>query len=354
MTDLKTAPRGWASRAKHEGGVKETPITPAPSPRTGEGTKPGWDGPTYYGRGQLKPAPFNVWVVGAYIWIAGLGGSASLLSGLAEVVDSRRFEAVARRGRYIATLAPVLGAPLLIWDLHTPKRFYNMLRVAKPTSPMSIGTWILMAFSGGSMPAAAAQFLADRAPGLGWMRTVARVAHAPAAASGAGLSVYTAGLLSATSTPSWAAVPRSLAVRFGASSVAAGASALLVGERDPSVRRVLQTIAVSGLAVELAAGAVHDATLKDKGVGEAMHTPWGRAERLCATALGAALPLALFGLSLAGGRKADRRLGDLAAVLAIGGSAALKIATLGVGHESASRPEISFRFSRPENLPKET
>lgn len=351
MTDLKIAPRGWADRAKHERGPTEQPVSPTPSPRTGQGTKPGWDGPTYYGRGQLKPAPFNNWVVGAYIWIAGLGGSASLLSGLAEAVDARRYGRMARRGRYVATLAPVLGAPLLIWDLHSPKRFYNMLRVAKATSPMSIGTWILMAFSGASLPAAAAQFLGDRVPGLGWMRGAARVAHAPAAASGAGLSVYTAALLSASSTPAWAAAPKALAVRFGASSVAAGASALLLGEPDPEVRRALEALAAGALAVELAAGAVHDRDLHDKGVGEALKTPWGRAEKLLATGLGAALPLALFGVSLARGRRGGSGMSDAAAALAIAGSAALKIATLGVGYESASRPEISFRFSRPENLP---
>ncbi len=26
-----------------------------------------WDGPTYYGRSQLKQAPFNSWVVGGYV-----------------------------------------------------------------------------------------------------------------------------------------------------------------------------------------------------------------------------------------------------------------------------------------------
>ena len=84
-----------------------------------------------------------------------------------------------------------------------PKRFYNMLRVAKPTSPMSIGTWILMAFTGGG-PARL-----RRRGGWGRPREGASLA-APARATsrmcrrrspGMGLSVYTASLLSATSTP---------------------------------------------------------------------------------------------------------------------------------------------------------
>ncbi len=34
----------------------------------------------------------------------------------------------------------------LVHDLGKPSRFVNMLRVAKPTSPMSVGTWILSVY----------------------------------------------------------------------------------------------------------------------------------------------------------------------------------------------------------------
>ena len=46
-----------------------------PSPRAGGGRRSGWSGPTYYGRPQLKSAPFNNWIVGGYIFLAGLSGS---------------------------------------------------------------------------------------------------------------------------------------------------------------------------------------------------------------------------------------------------------------------------------------
>jgi len=45
---------------------------------------------------------------------------------------------------------------LLIADLGRPERFHHMLRVAKPSSPMSVGTWILTAYGPGSGLAAAA------------------------------------------------------------------------------------------------------------------------------------------------------------------------------------------------------
>ena len=41
------------------------------------------------------------------------------------------------------------SAYFLVHDLGRPARFHNMLRVAKPTSPMSVGTWILAALRAG-------------------------------------------------------------------------------------------------------------------------------------------------------------------------------------------------------------
>ena len=40
----------------------------------------GWDGRTYYGSRQLKPAPFNNGLVGSYVFLAGLSGAAQLLA----------------------------------------------------------------------------------------------------------------------------------------------------------------------------------------------------------------------------------------------------------------------------------
>ena len=46
------------------------------------GAGPDYDGPTYYDRPSLKPAPFNTTVVGGYIFLAGLAGAAQMLAGL--------------------------------------------------------------------------------------------------------------------------------------------------------------------------------------------------------------------------------------------------------------------------------
>ena len=326
----------------------DKPIRPANAHDTIAPGK-GWEGPTYYGRPQLKQAPFENWVVGGYIFLAGLSGAASLISGLASV--GRGAGEVTRRGRYLSLLAPSIGSALLVWDLHTPKRFYNMLRIAKATSPMSIGTWILMAFSGSALCSAAAQFAADRRARPGWLRRIAGASHVPAAVAGAGLSTYTAALLSATSTPLWAAAPQALAVRFGASSVVTGAAALSLGERDPATRETLDAIMFTALAVELAAaGAAHE-TYRRKGVGEALRGGWGTVEALGATAGGNALPLGLLAVSALASRGGRSRLSSLASVAALAGGLLLRVSIMAAGDRSASDPSISMRFAQPENLP---
>ena len=357
MTDLDRRPRGSARPDRRERGEAEMESTlPSPSPRAGDGRRPGWRGPTYYGRSQLKPAPFNNWMVGGYIFLAGLSGSSATLAALADAADGARFAPLVRRARWLMTLAPTIGSGLLVWDLHSPKRFYNMLRVAKATSPMSIGTWILMAFSATALPAWAAQVGADLAPRLRWLRPVARVAHAPAAVAGMGLSVYTASLLSATSTPTWAAAPRALAVRFGASAVAAAAAALRLGERDRAAQRALEGVAAAALVVEFAASQVQERRLHEAGLEQASRGGWGKVEAYVATGLGVAAPLALLGASwLCRARDDDSgadALATAAAACTLAGGAMLRVSVMAVGDESAARPEISFRFSQPSNLPK--
>ncbi len=330
-----------------------TPIrAPDEKPETGQDAhdtikRPGkWDGPTYYGRSQLKPAPFNNWVVGGYIALAGLSGASAIIGAAAEATQGRAARPLARRARYLSLLAPTVGSALLVWDLHTPQRFYNMLRVAKRTSPMSIGTWILLAFTGPALLGGAAQFVADRRPHLRWPWRVARAAQVPAAVTGFGLCTYTASLLAATSTPLWAAAPQSLAVRFGASSIAAGAAALSLRERSPRTRRALDALSVAALAAELAATVRSHQTYEAKGVEEALQGTWGKVEALGVTGAGAILPL---GLKLAGMMFGGPR-SPLAAFAVLGGSLLLRVSLMEAGDASAARPEVSFRFAQPRNL----
>jgi protein NrfD len=302
-----------------------------------------WTGPTYYGRPQLKAAPFNKVVVGTYIFLAGLSGASAVLAAIADRAHGRSARGVMRRGRYLSLLTMTLGPLLLIFDLHTPKRFYNMLRIAKGTSPMSIGTWMLMAFSGFAGLSAVAQFISDHVPLLGRLRGLARRSQIPAAVAGAGLATYTASLLSATSTPAWAAAPNALAARFGASSMASAASALSLGETSGQMRRTLETVACMALVVEAIATDVSAKARRDRGVATVSKDFWGTVEHVGAIDLGVVLPLGLYAASRV--LRGNSSLSDAASLAVLAGSLMLRISTLGVGADSASRPEVSLRFS---------
>jgi protein NrfD len=313
-----------------------------------------YDGPTYYGRNQVKPAPFNNWMVGTYIFLAGLSGAAQIISTLANIAQGRRAESVIRHGRYLALLAPTLGASLLIFDLHTPQRFYNMLRIFRPTSPMSFGSYILSLFGVSSGATAMLQFLADRARNGRIWRGLASICQIPAAIAGAGLATYTASLLSATSTPLWAAAPRGLAARFATSSMASGAAALSLLEPRQPRGASLDRLTVAALAAELTATMASTRTYREKGVaGPLEEGAWAVAEKYGVVGLGVLAPLGVHATSLVLTRNvsAPRTLSNAASLAVLVGSALMRIAIMAAGDESARRPEISFRFTQPDNLP---
>lgn len=328
---------------------RETSATGLPRGRAG-----GWEGPTYYGRPQLKAAPFNNLVVGGYIFLAGLSGGSAILAAASRAARGAAGEAVARRGRYLTMLAPTLGSALLVWDLHTPQRFYNMMRIAKRTSPMSIGTWILLSFTAFAGGATGAQLAADLVPArAGLFRRLAAAFTAPASVFGLGLSTYTAALLSATSTPLWAASPRTLAARFGSSSLAAAAAALSLGEGDRASRRALDRIAVLALATEGAASWMSHKAYREKGVEAALDSVPGRVEHWGVNVAGTAVPIALHAAAAVLPAGPARLLSRVASAAVLAGSAMLRVSIMAAGDVSARDPAISFRFSQPGNLPKD-
>ena len=179
---------------------------------------------TYYGLPSVKS---SLWggLVSGYMFVAGVGGSAQIIATAADLVGDRALAPIVRNGRYIALGATVLGGPLLIIDLHTPQRWYNMLRIFRKTSPMSIGTWVLMSFGSLSAALAAAQFASDHGRSLSrTAQTAIKLLQLPAALAGMAMSTYTGALLSATSTPLWAAAPRRIAavVRYFGNGVGRG------------------------------------------------------------------------------------------------------------------------------------
>ena len=100
---------------------------------------------SYYDKPIVKAPPWGH-EVAAYLFLGGVAGGSGLLAAGAQLTGR---PALRRNSRLAGMVAVCLGGAALVADLGRPDRFYNMLRTFKVTSPMSVGSWILSAFSGG-------------------------------------------------------------------------------------------------------------------------------------------------------------------------------------------------------------
>src|ERR687884_2170656 len=117
---------------------------------------------SYYGRPVIKEPTWE-WEIPWYFFAGGLAGASSGLAAVARLAGNDK---LARRALLAALGGATVSPVLLVADLGRPDRFYNMLRVFKPTSPMSMGTWILTAF-GSSTGVAVVSEVLDLFPRVG-------------------------------------------------------------------------------------------------------------------------------------------------------------------------------------------
>lgn len=83
-----------------------------------------------------------------YLFLGGLGAGAYFISGLATYMGGRdQYLTISRWGAYLAPFPVILGSGILIFDLFRPWNFYRLFLTVHMTSPMSVGSWLLMAFS---------------------------------------------------------------------------------------------------------------------------------------------------------------------------------------------------------------
>lgn len=217
---------------------------------------------SYYGRPIVK-APVWTWDIPAYLFLGGVAGGSSLLAAGASLSGE---PGLRRQARATALAAVGASTYFLVHDLGRPSRFHHMLRIAKPTSPMSMGTWILSAYG----PAAGLAAVSELAPllprhgVLGLARTLAPYAGAAAGAGAAltapALASYTAVLLSDTAVPTWHGCRRELPFVFVGSAAAAAGGAALIGN-PVAAAGPARRLALLGSALELAADAVMERRL---------------------------------------------------------------------------------------------
>jgi formate-dependent nitrite reductase membrane component NrfD len=197
---------------------------------------------SYYGRPVIKEPAWGVPDVPGYLFLGGLAGASSVLAAGAQLSGYRR---LARVGKIGALGAISLSAVALIHDLGRPERFANMLRVFKPSSPMSVGSWLLAGY-GPLAGAAAVSEVTGILPGAG------RAATLGAGLLGPGIATYTAALICDTAVPAWHEGYREMPYVFAgsAASAAGGLGLLAVHPADAEPAR---NLAVLGAAVELIA-----------------------------------------------------------------------------------------------------
>ncbi len=278
---------------------------------------------SYYGRAILKE-PVWSWEIPWYFFAGGLAGASAGLAAVARLSGNER---LARRALLAALGGAAVSPVLLISDLGRPDRFYNMLRVIKPTSPMSVGTWIL-SFFGPAVGIAAASDMLGIFPRLG------RLSEGVAALLGPALATYTAVLVADTSVPVWHEARRELPLVFAASSVASAgaAAAILTPIRDAGPARRL---AVGGALLEI--GAVE---AMKRQLGKFLAEPYemeetGRYDKLAKTLSG--LGAAVTALA---GRK-SRKAAAAGGALILAGAAYERWSVFRAGFRSARDPKYT-------------
>ena len=290
--------------------------------------------PTYYGLPVLQE-PVWIWTVPTYLFVGGLAGAASALGAASLVAGGPTLERLESRCRVLGLVGDVLGSGLLIADLGRPGRFFNMLRVFRPTSPMSMGSWIL-ALSGA---ANGAGFVFGSKRGL--LGAVGRVGIAAGGGLGALLAGYTGVLLANTAVPLWQASRRVLPVLFVASGMASAGAVLELFPDSGASRKVTRWYGTAGKAVALGAMvALERSAPRAPRVTEPLRT--GATGMLWRAGLG----LTLAGLIASGLRARSRSRERIGAVLTLAGALATRLAVFQAGKRSARDPRATFEGQR--------
>jgi Ni/Fe-hydrogenase subunit HybB-like protein len=176
----------------------------------------------YEGQAVTKPPNWHGYVVFDTL-LNNMSTGLFLVAGIAELIRPATFAGLARWAYLIALLFLIADLVCLVLDLGDPLRFHHMLRVWKPRSPMSLGTWCLTAYGFLLAANALLGFWPDSTGSLGWLRNlIFLLGLVPAV----GVTVYKGVLFSTTAQPGWKDA-RWLGGYFSCSAMGAGTGQLL-------------------------------------------------------------------------------------------------------------------------------
>jgi Polysulphide reductase, NrfD len=211
-----------------------------PAPQAGE---------SYYGLPVLR-APGWTLEVPLYFFLGGISGVSACVGFVSQLFRSD--PALTRVCLWVALIGAAICPILLIADLGRPARFLNMLRVFKLRSPMSMGAWILVAFSNCALLAVVCFELSARGFVNPLVISLLWLGEGSAALTGLLLASYTGVLIGATAIPVWNQNRELMPAHFLASGLGGSAAILeLAGFLIPATQ--LMGLAASGIetAIEI-------------------------------------------------------------------------------------------------------
>ena len=179
-------------------------------------------------------------IIAIYLFVAGDGVAAFYSGILANTFGKGQYQRVAKIGAYIGVPLVIFGLLMLIIDLGRPLSFWhfvigkNFLPIFRPSSIMSLGTWLLVGFTilGGLY---ALTWLAEENFAKDW-RFLKFFANKPELRKKLGfaalpfallIACYTGILLASTSAPLWNSTPY-LGLLFLMSATSAGMSTIIL------------------------------------------------------------------------------------------------------------------------------
>jgi hypothetical protein len=277
---------------------------------------------SYYGRPVIKEP---IWTpeIPVYFFTGGMAGAAAGLAWLAEL---RGNEKLGRRAWGVAMAGATASPVLLISDLGRPLRFLNMLRMFKVTSPMSVGSWILVAANATIAASCVNAF-------TGLFPRLSRRTRPAAAVIGLPLATYTGALIANTAVPVWHEARKQLPFLFAAGAGASAGAALVI------VTPVEHAAPARRLAVWASAGELVITNLMEEQLGE-LGEPYHQADAgRYSTA--AKILTALGATTVAAGGSRSRLMSIAGGTSILAGALAERWSVFRAGFQSAADPKYT-------------
>jgi protein NrfD len=182
------------------------------------------------------------WFVYLEMFVAGVAGGAYVAATILELTG-RGGSRAARTAHLLAFPLMAVAGLLLIVDLNRPERFWHMvimnerlLPMFKPWSPMSLGTWLMLLFSGVTFVSFVDALIARRLFRVGSWRYDRTLHGSPLGLAwsvvgvilGLAVGIYSGVLLSVSSIPGWAHTVMIPAVYVATAMITGVAAVLLV------------------------------------------------------------------------------------------------------------------------------